>query len=310
MKIFYLPQASIDKQKWDHCIDNADNGLIYAYSFYLDAMSKNWDALIAVKGNPAEDEYEAVMPLTWNKKYGIWYLYQPFFAAQLGVFGNNLSLEIIASFLKKIPVKFKYWDFYLNKENLYSMPGFPMYERSNYVLNLNKGYQELTAQYAKSHLRNIKRAKDAGNLLKKNIPLAEIICLAKEQSKSFSPIREKDYENVAQLFEVLLQKNMAVTYGIYSVQQKLVASAAWFFSHKRAYYILVGNHPNGRTSGASHLMIDCFIQEHAGKNLLLDFEGSDIKNLAWFYQSFGASLEKYPGIKLNKLPPIAKLFKK
>lgn len=103
---------------------------------------------------------------------------------------------------------------------------------------------------------------------------------------------------------------MAVTYGIYSAQKQLVASCAWFFSHKRAYYILVGNHPNGRTSGASHLMIDCFIQEHAGKKMLLDFEGSDIRNLAWFYKSFGASLEKYPGIKLNNLPSVVKLFKK
>ena len=56
-------------------------------------------------------------------------------------------------------------------------------------------------------------------------------------------------------------------------------------------------------------MIDHFIQEHAGKKLLLDFEGSDIKNLAWFYRSFGATEEKYPGIKLNRLQPILKLFK-
>jgi hypothetical protein len=56
-------------------------------------------------------------------------------------------------------------------------------------------------------------------------------------------------------------------------------------------------------------MIDHFIQDHAGKKLLLDFEGSDIKNLAWFYRSFGAKEEKYPGIKLNKLPSIVKLFK-
>ncbi|HSQ44739.1 MAG TPA: hypothetical protein VLM16_07060, partial [Ginsengibacter sp.] len=81
MKISYLPQANIDKQKWDRCIDAAPNGLIYAYSFYLDAMSKNWDALIL-------NDYEIVMPLTWNKKYGVYYLYQPFFTKALGIFGN------------------------------------------------------------------------------------------------------------------------------------------------------------------------------------------------------------------------------
>ena len=142
MKITYLPQANIDKQKWDQCIETAGNGLIYAWSFYLDAMSKNWDALIM-------NDYEAVMPLTWNKKYGIYYLYQPFFTAQLGVFGNNLSSKIVQSFLESIPVKFKYWDFNLNEKNLFAIPGFKMYERSNYILSLEKSYEELYGSLCK-----------------------------------------------------------------------------------------------------------------------------------------------------------------
>src|ERR1017187_5657674 len=162
MKISHLPQANIDKQKWDHCIDNAGNGLIYAYSFYLDAMSKNWDALIL-------DDYEMVMPLTWNKKYTIHYLYQPFFCAQLGIFGNNISSEIVKCFLENIPAKFKYWDFYLNKNNLFSLPSFPMNERSNYGLSLQNTYAVLSGNFAQSHLRNIKRALKQGNMVKKNI---------------------------------------------------------------------------------------------------------------------------------------------
>ena len=94
-RIFYLEQENIDKQKWDDCIDKAGNGLIYAYSFYLDCMSKHWGALIL-------GDYEAVMPLTWNKKYGICYLYQPFFAAHLGIFGNNLSQTTVKTFLESI----------------------------------------------------------------------------------------------------------------------------------------------------------------------------------------------------------------
>ncbi len=98
MKISYLPQANIDKSKWDRCIDSSENGLIYAYSFYLDAMSENWDALIV-------NDYEMVMPLTWKKKYTIYYLYQPLFTASLGIFGNNISAEMVKTFLEKIPVK-------------------------------------------------------------------------------------------------------------------------------------------------------------------------------------------------------------
>ena len=302
MKISYLPRVKIDTQKWDRCIDIATNGLVYAYSFYLDAMSKNWNGLVM-------GDYEMVMPLTWNKKYTIHYLYQPFFCAQLGVFGKNISSELVNLFLENIPSKYKYWDFYLNKDNLFPLASFPMYERGNYVLSLQDTYDALAGQFAQSHRRNIKRALKQGNIVKKNIPLADVISLAKEQTKNFSPITEKDYHNFSRLYEILKKRKMAVTYGVYSANNQLTASCAYVFSHNRAYYILVGNHPDGRTSGASHLMIDHFIKEHAGENLILDFEGSNISSLAFFYKSFGSLLEKYPGIKLDKLPAITKLFR-
>lgn len=302
MKISYLSRANIDKNKWDYCIGHASNGLIYAFSFYLDAMSENWDALIL-------DDYEMVMPLTWKKKYTIYYLYQPFYTASLGVFGNDISAQMVKLFLENIPAKFKYWDFYLNRDNLFSIPEFPMYERSNYILPLSENYEILKSKYAGSHVRNIKRAMQYGNIVKKNIPIADVIRLAKAQAKDFSAIEDKSFGHFADLFEFLKEKNLAITYGVYSPQDKLVASCAYFFSHNRAYYILVGNHPDGKTSGASHLMIDAFIKEHAGKNLTLDFEGSNIPSLAFFYKSFGSALEKYPGIKMNKLSPVAKLFK-
>jgi hypothetical protein len=302
LKIAYLPHHNIDKKKWDKRIENAVNGLIYSYSFYLDAMSENWDALVA-------GDYETVMPLPWKKKYTIYYLYQPFFTASLGIFGNNISTEIVKLFLENIPAKFKYWDFYLNRANLFSIPAFPMYERSNYILPLSENYEVLKSRYAASHQRNIKRAIQYGNKIKKDIDIENIIELSKEQAKSFSTIEKRHYSDFIQLYNLLKEKKQAVTYGVFSSQNKLVASCVYFFSNKRAYYILVGNHPEGKTSGASHLLIDAFIKEHAAKDLTLDFEGSNIASLAFFYKSFGASLEKYPGIKMNKLPAIAKLFK-
>ncbi|MGN6605123.1 MAG: hypothetical protein ACTHK8_21885 [Ginsengibacter sp.] len=302
MEISYLPQGKIDKSKWDNCIKNSANGLIYAYSFYLDAMSENWDALVA-------NDYEFVMPLTWKRKYGIYYLYQPPFTASLGVFGNNISKEIEKNFLENIPQKFRYWDFYLNRQNLFSIPEFPMYERSNFILRLSSDYESIKSKYASSTSRNIKRSITFGNEIRKGIPIADVIELSKEQARNFSTIDEKTYLNFSKIFNFLKEKNLAITYGVYSPQKKLVASCAYFFSHNRAYYILVGNHPDGKTSGASHIMIDAFIQDYADKNLILDFEGSNIPSLAFFYKSFGSELEKYPGIRKNKLKGIARLLK-
>jgi len=107
----------------------------------------------------------------------------------------------------------------------------------------------------------------------------------------------------------LKDKSASKTYGIFSDKNELIASCVFTFSHNKAYYILVGNHPNGRTLGASHALIDAFIKDYAGQNLTLDFEGSDIKNLAFFYSSFGAMEEKYAAIKVNALPWYVKWMK-
>ena len=63
MQIEILPSSKIDKQKWDDCIKNSSNPLIYATSTYLDYMADNWDGFIA-------DDYSLSNACAMEKK--IW----------------------------------------------------------------------------------------------------------------------------------------------------------------------------------------------------------------------------------------------
>lgn len=308
VEINYLTYQQIDKAKWDACIDNAENGLIYAYSFYLDAMAKNWGALVLSAGSGGGD-YETVMPLTWNRKYSIYYLYQPPFTACLGVFGRSLNADTVNEFLKAVPANFKYWDIYFNPGNLLKLKDFALYERMNYVLNLHTAYENLYTVYRENIQRNIKKSGQFQLSIHKNIEISDVIKMAKEQSNSYADLADDDFNRFEKLFYVLNSKQKATTYGVYTKEKQLIASAVFFFSHKRAYYIMVGNHPDGKTLGASHALIDAFIKDHAGEDLLLDFEGSDIPSLAFFYSSFGAVEEKYSAVKLNRLPAYLKWMK-
>jgi len=302
-QIQYLSYKEIDKPKWDACIDQASNGLIYPYSFYLDAMAKHWDALVL-------NDYEAVMPLTWNRKYSFYYLYQPAFTASLGVFGNNLNKELIADFIRSIPSKFKLIEISLNAGNIIGDSKTFSLLRSNYILHLNKPYEEIYKVYRDNHKRNISKALQLGCSVSKEIPVDEIIQLNKEQLQHIDGTKPEDYPNFKKLYAFLKNKGQAKTYAIIDPKNKILASAVFFFSHKRAYYIMVGNHPEGKTLGASHALIDAFIKDHADQTLILDFEGSDIRNLAFFYSSFGATEEIYPALKINKLPWYIRLLKK
>lgn len=294
LHIRYLEQKGIDRARWDECIDRSSNGLVYAYSFYLDALADHWDALVL-------NDYEAVMPLPWRKKYGIHYLYQPLFAAQLGLFGNDLSPQLMNDFFSAVPKKFRYWDLSLNHRNVFALDNYPMQLRSNYVLNLEKDHSSLYSSYRENIRRNIKKALSYGCTARTGVPVEDIIDLTIRFSADRS-VDTASLQRFAGLYETMNRKGLSKTYGVFSKEGALLSSCVFFFSHNRAYYILVGNHPNGRTLGASHLLIDAFIRDHASQSLLLDFEGSDLRNLAFFYSSFGASEEKYASIKLNRLP--------
>jgi hypothetical protein len=302
-QIEYISHADIDKQKWDDCVQHATNGLIYAYSWYLDAMADNWDALVL-------NDYDAIMPLTWNKKYGVHYLFQPYFCASLGIFSKNQITPVVTeAFLKKIPKRFRYIDIYLNYNNLFPVEGFQLTERLNFILSLNNSYAEIAEQYRTNLKRNIRKAEQSGLIAKQNIPVEDIISLAKETMQRVSAISDEQLDRFKKLFSVAKEKQLAETLGIYNNNDQLLASAVFLHSHKRWYYILVGNHPNGKTLGASHYLIDRFIAIHAGTDTLLDFEGSDIRNLAFFYSSYGATEERYPALRMNRLPKLLKWLK-
>ena len=150
MQIKHIVHSEIDLQKWNTCIQNACNSLVYAESWYLDIVSPNWEALVL-------GDYEYVMPLPVKQKYGITFLVQPPLTQQLGVFSvNKIEENIVELFIKNIP--YRSYHLNLNEQNLYSKG----IQQPNLLLNLNKDYQTLFAAYSTNTKRNIKKAQQAG----------------------------------------------------------------------------------------------------------------------------------------------------
>jgi hypothetical protein len=99
MSIKYLKHEQIDPEKWNAAVLSSETPLFYALFGYLDCVTENrWDALIF-------NEYEAVFPLPYKKKWGLKYLVQPVFCQQLGAFGSNKSVTT-GDFLRAIPKGF------------------------------------------------------------------------------------------------------------------------------------------------------------------------------------------------------------
>jgi hypothetical protein len=263
-------------------------------------MCAHWDALVL-------NDYEAVMPIPKRKKWGFQYAYQPAFMASLGVFGTRITKEVYNEFIAAIPEKYKLIDVKMNYGNVFGDPQIPFHK--NFVLSLNQPYDALYNGYRDNTRRNIKKARQLNCRYAIKIPVEEVIKLARKQMDAISDFTDTDYVNFTRLYYFLQQQHKALTCGVYSSANELIASCVYFFSHNRAYYILAGNHADGKSQGASHYLVDRFIFDFAAKPLVLDFEGSDVDSLAFFYSGFGATYETYRTLWANRLPWYIKWIK-
>ena len=299
--INYVAREAIDIAKWDRCIDEAKNGLIYAYSIYLDNMATHWDALVL-------NDYEAVMPLTWNKKWGIKYLYQPPFTQQLGIFGRRIINEQdIRSFITIAKEKFPFAEIFLNALN----PYVETEKKNNYILNLNDGYEKIHASYKKNLLQNLKDSKKNNLVYSIGMDYKQAIDFYVSRYSNRMPhTTRKDYQRFFKVCDLLNEKKMLFIRKVSLPNNELLAIALFFKDNKRLYNIMPTTLLKGRGLKANHFLIDELIIEFAGKNIILDFEGSDIAGIARFYQQFGSSNEPYYFLRYNNLPWFARLFKK
>jgi hypothetical protein len=290
--IRYLERKDIDESKWDACISKAPNQLIYGYAAYLDIMAVNWGALVI-------DDYEAVLPLPWKKKFGISYIYTPRFTCPLAVYGPITKSIDLKYLLNQVPRKFRLWD--LNLSNDLSVFSTAAVKRKNHLLHLLPSYDKLREKIRASYRNLLNKAEDTGQQINKEISIETIIRLTAGK-KNIEGTSAEDYSRFHSLYKHLEKKGAAVCYGSYSTDKKLLAAAVFLFSHNRIYYMLAWNNEEGRQKGASHQLIDAVIKENAGKDIWLDFEGSDIPGIAFFFEGFGAQPEYYYYLRVNRLP--------
>jgi hypothetical protein len=298
--IRFLKRNQIDIVKWDHCITNASNSLIYAHSFYLDVMAKNWSGLVL-------NDYQAVMPLTWKRKFGFTYLYQPPFTAQLGLFAHNISdLGLIGLFIKKAKCHFKFCEINLNAENI--TPG--TIQRSNYILPLIQPYSEIRKNYKKRLLENLAEAETYHLIYKREIDFYSTIrFFQREYGKRFPHVKEQDYLNFSALCNELQKKNMLIVRQVENQAGSILSSSIFFYDRQRIYNIMSVTLKNGREKRSHFLLLDQLIREFSSGTFLLDFEGSDVPGIAEFYRKFGSQLVPYYFLRYNHLPFPFRYFK-
>jgi hypothetical protein len=299
-----MPRHSIEANRWDDCVRKSKNESPLAYCKILDILTPDWYGVII--GN-----YTGVMPLPVARQFGFLTVQMPQEVISLGIFSPDP--RIIDSF----PVIFNHPAFSVFKFIHYN--GSPSYSeirtiqgcrvKQTFELYLNNDYEKIYRSYSRTHRRNIKAFHDSGLSIDSTSFPGIFTSLIAEIGKTrpelyMPPLYRKRFENMT---KYALENDMGETLSVRKNNQ-LIGGAFFLKSKKRVipYHLAT---PEGRRFKTSFAIIDYFIKKHSGQNMVIDFAGSVLPNVAMFNRRFGARPVPYCNVTINRLPQPLKMAK-
>lgn len=297
-----LPAAQIDAAKWDFCVQQHSNGLLYSTTTYLNALCPDWEGWVI-------NDYEVILALPTKKKWGIRYAYTPPFIQQLGIIGNIDAVDT-ARLLKMIKDAVAYADIHFNFSNDSLLQNIPVTSWTNLVISLDQPLVQIQAQYSNDLKENIRKATSQA-LVYTHAGLHEAIDHFQDQyAARIKQIHPSDYDNFLRLCELLQTSGQCLVRAVTNADKELLAIALLLKDERRIYNLMNTTLPIGRDKEANHFLLDNIIREFAEKPLLFDLEGSEIPGVKKFYATFGAVNQPYFHYHYNGLPWPLRLLKR
>ncbi len=294
---------NIDKTKWNGCLQKAQNRLIYPQFDYLQVLTDNWLGVVV-------NDYEAIMPVPFRKKWGIRYCYHAPFVQQLGLFGNDDRL-LLKEVANKITKHVRYGDLFFNFQNKRADVLENVRRAENYVLTLSSSYKNIYQQYSQHLQTKLKKSGKNKLVFQINEDVNKAVSLFQSLYSARLPqIKKSDFERLKTLAQQFILSNQCFVSFVFDQKNNIVATALFFKDENRIYNILPSTTAEGRKLNAMHFLLDNVIRQYAETGLLLDFEGSDVPGIKAFYQSFGAINQPYFHYHFNHLSFPLRLLKR
>jgi hypothetical protein len=253
------------------------------------------------------------MPLTGGKKFGVNYLFQPFFVQQLGVFSKTPMTEgKLNDFLDAIPDKYRFCELRLNESNTLDNDIEEFDYHRNILLDLNQDIQSLRTNYHQNTKRNLAKAENHNLHLLETVQPQQVVDLFRNNRGALlEKWGDAEYGVLLRLVEEAEKHDAAFVWGVSDQEDGDPLCAAIFMkTNDRITFLFSGLNEEGKQCQAMTYLIDQVIQRYANQPITFDFEGSDNDNLARFYLGFGGREVRYPGYTFNRMSPMGKALLK
>lgn len=286
----FLLRKDIDAKKWDQRIaaDPIEN--IFCYSWYLDAVAKEWGAFV-------EGDYQTVVPVPFMKRLSVKSLYQPAFTREIDIFGHAIQWEELFFRYTRI---FKSIHFRNRQKGI--LPRST--ERMHQYIDLNSDIK-----YSTNAKRLIKKSKEKYSFEKVDNP-SELLDLFRETAfKKIDSITNEDLNRLENLMLAALENDSGELFEVHQ-PGGMIGGGFFLKDKKRITYLKGASTEEAKKSGAMFGLMDFAIQRYQEDFDTFDFGGSDIESVATFYKKFGASDRIYYNYSIDNLPMWFKTLKR
>jgi hypothetical protein len=296
LDIQYLTNEEINFVKWDNCINNAHNGNIYAFSWYLEIISDHWEGLVM-------NDYSAVMPVIYKKKGPFHYAFSDLFTRQLGVFSTELLREeIVNAFLKKLSSVYRVFSINLNKYNNVGKSVFQQKEKPTYEFDIIENYRTIQSRYSTKVADSIEVAKKNKVTVIKNIRPNDFIDLvSRKDVLASNKAGRKDLDKLRKIIAFVFRHGLGEIYVAFTAENELCAACLFLKSNRKSNLIYSAITPEGQRIAAMYYLIDYYIKKHAEQTLTLNFENINIPEKESFCKGFGANKFFYVNVFDDRL---------
>ena len=157
--------------------------------------------------------------------------------------------------------------------------------------------------YNENTKRNLKKCDKLGVEISENLSREEFLdFFRKNIDEQLGILTEKEYQKISQIIRLhKFPYFIPIIISAY-VNGKLCATAFFIKTTDRIFYLFGVSNQEGKETLAMFRIIDFVIRKFAKKNVVLDFEGSNIPNIARMYHGFGAKSYSYDTLIINRLP--------
>lgn len=313
-----LKRSEIDDTQWNHFIDHSPQHSIYCSSWYLDAICKQWMAIV-VSNN---DYWLSVMPINVDAKLSIRYSIQPIFAQFLGLLFApfdflphkelDLQKKIINKTIDLLPGNLKIVSYNFNPRFEYFLPfhwrGFNITPRLSYQLILDKDMGEIASNYSSSIKNHIKKSERNKLQCVENNAIEELL----ELSYANNILNRANCTRFKNLWQEVILRDLGYCLYIKDGNNNTHCGGAFLKDRDKIIFLLVATKKELKKYGSTAFLINESIKR-AWENpqyKFFDFEGSMIEPVEKYFRGFNPTPIIYFNIGKNKIGELMRLYQK